>query len=75
MIEKLSFDNGKYEWILEDNYSSSVYRLGEFWSDTTGDNFILAIMQEITDLQKELTEAVEYLENSGVDWDEIRGGL
>lgn len=70
-LETLKLDNGKYEWILYDNYSSEIYRHGELWKNTTGDNFILAAMQEILDLRKELDKAIGIIENSGIHYDEL----
>ena len=56
MIESIELEDGKYEWVLYDNYESHVYRNGETWRDVVGDNFILAAMQEIGDLRKEVKE-------------------
>ena len=70
-LESVKLDNGKYEWVLNDNYSSEIYRHEELWQNTTGDNFIMAAMQEILDLRKELDKAIDIIEESGVDYDEI----
>ncbi len=69
--KSVKLDNGKYEWVLADNYTSEITRNGEYWRNTTGDNFILAAMQEILDLRKELDKAVDIIEASGVDYDEL----
>lgn len=59
MIEQITLDNGKYKWILHDNYSSEVLRHGEKWRDTTGDNFVFAMAQKIANLEEELQKVYE----------------
>ena len=70
--EEILLDNGKYRWVLYDNYASEIFRHGELWKDTCGDKFLLSAMQEILDLREELDAAVECVDNSSVGWDEIR---
>ena len=70
-LESVKLDHDKYEWVLADNYTSEIYRHGELWKNTTGDNFILAAMQEILDLREELNKAIDIIEESGVDYDEL----
>ena len=56
MIESIELEDGKYKWILHDNYTSEVLRNGKPWRDAVGDNFILAAMQEIGALREEVKE-------------------
>lgn len=74
MQETIKLENGKYEWRLHDNYSSDILRHGELWKDTTGDNFILAAMQEIVNLREELDKIYEVLEQLPVDVEELLHG-
>lgn len=32
--EEILLDNGKYRWVLYDNYASEIFRHGELWKDT-----------------------------------------
>tara|TARA_R110000851_G_scaffold267094_1_gene419545 strand:- start:2093 stop:2305 length:213 start_codon:yes stop_codon:yes gene_type:complete len=65
MIESIELEDGKYEWILHDDYTSEVLRYGKPWRDVVGDNFIFAAMQEIGDLRGKLEEAVAILAEEG----------
>ena len=55
--------------------SFKATRYGEEWRDLCGDGLILAMLFEIDRLDEELTAAIECIENSGVDWAEIREGM
>ena len=64
MIESIELEDGKYEWILHDNYTSEVLRNGETWKMIVGDNFILAAMQEIGALREEVKFLLEVVESN-----------
>lgn len=62
MIDTIKLEDGKYEYLLHDNYSSEVLRHGEKWRDTTGDNFILCLVQEVLFLREKCESLTEDLQ-------------
>ena len=62
---KISLENGKYEVIFnEKDGRLSVYRYGEFWSDETGNNLLLTMIQRIKDLEDELDSTISVIGES-----------
>ena len=69
---KVKLENGKYLYIFDEVIgSSTVFRKGVIWKDTTGDELLLAMAQRINELEEELDVAINIIEESGVDYLEV----
>ena len=63
---KVELENGKYLYIFDEVIgSSTVFRNGAIWKDTTGDKLLLAMAQRINELEDELDVATKIIEESG----------
>lgn len=63
---KVKLENGKYLYIFDEIIgSSTVFRNGAIWKDTTGDKLLLAMAQRINELEDELDVATKIIEESG----------
>jgi hypothetical protein len=70
--QEIVLDNGKYTHVFDNTTGQqTILRYGEFWRDETGDGFILAIAQEIEDLRAELEQAIDIIEDCGIDYADI----
>ena len=68
---KVELENGKYLYIFDEVIgSSTAFRNGKIWKDTTGDKLLLAMAQRINELEEELDIAINIIEESGVDYSE-----
>lgn len=61
----IKLDNGKYEFIVNNNGTMKCLRHGEEWRDLTGDGMVLAMAYEIERLRDELVLAEEKSESIG----------
>ncbi len=62
----------KYTYIFDEGTGKSeALRNNLKWRNCTGDNLLLSMAQKIEHLEEEFGLAVELLENSGVDYDEV----
>ena len=69
---KVELENGKYLYIFDEIIgSSTAFRDGKIWKDTTGDKLLLAMAQRINELEEELDVAIKIIEESGVDYSEV----
>lgn len=79
MDNLLEITVGEYHYTFTENYQQRSTRSGEScreswrrsWRDTSGDNLIYAMAQKINSLEEELGLAVEIIEDSGVDYEEV----
>lgn len=70
--QEMTLENGKYTHVFDNTTGQqTILRYGEFWRDETGDGFILAMAQKIEDLRKELEQAIDILEECGIDYKEM----
>lgn len=52
---KIELQQGKYMYLFDEVIgSSTAFRNGKIWRDTTGDKLLLAMAQEIVDLREKL---------------------
>lgn len=63
-------DNGKYTIVYEDDYPKEVLRYGSTWINCL-DNAHVRMAVEIDRLSSELERAIDVIESSGVDYDEV----
>jgi hypothetical protein len=59
-LTRFTICNGKYTYVLDENYKQYVLRYGEEWRDLTGDNFVCAlagVVEELTNALKEIRNA------------------
>ena len=69
---KVELENSKYLYIFDEVIgSSTVFRDGKIWKDTTGDELLLAMAQRINELEEELNVARNIIEERGVDYSEV----
>tara|TARA_R100001594_G_scaffold61608_1_gene95795 strand:+ start:18 stop:254 length:237 start_codon:yes stop_codon:yes gene_type:complete len=61
----------EYHYTLTEDYQQLITRNGEPWRDETGDNLIYAMAQKINSLEEELGLAVEIIDDSGIDYEEV----
>lgn len=68
---KIELQQGKYMYLFDEVIgSSTAFRNGKIWRDTTGDKLLLAMAQEIIDLREKLdieSKALTCIVNSYVD--------
>lgn len=62
---------GEYHYTLTKEGKQLITRHGESWRDETGDNLIYAMAQKINNLEQELDLAIDIIEDSGVDFEEM----
>ncbi|AGH32236.1 hypothetical protein VPHG_00173 [Vibrio phage 11895-B1] len=67
---KIDLFDGKYTYIF-DNGKQKALRHGGEWRDLTGDNLIYAMACRIEELDIQLSQAIEIIEDSGVDFNEV----
>lgn len=53
---KIELCNGKYTYVLDDDFRQYALRYGEHWRDLVGDGLVLAMAQRIEDLEEALEE-------------------
>lgn len=70
MQTEYSLDNDKYTIIYNDGYPSKVLRYGTPWINDL-DNAHVQMALEIIKLAEELERAIDVIEASGVDYDEV----
>ena len=52
---KIELQQGKYMYLFDEVIgSSTAFRNGKIWRDTTGDKLLLVMAQEIVDLREKL---------------------
>ena len=69
-METIKLQDGKY--IITNNKGVlKAFRHGEEWRDIVGDNLIYALVQKVNELEDELCQAIDVIEDSGVDYEEI----
>lgn len=63
---------GKYKYYF-DNGRQYAYRNGEPWreQDLLGDNLVYSLAMKIYNLENELENALNIIEESGVDYNEV----
>ena len=65
----------EYHYTFTEDYQQRRTRSGESWRrswrDTSGDNLIYAMAQKINSLEEELGLAVEIIDDSGIDYEEV----
>ena len=73
MSDKIFWEDGsgKYGVVFENGHLKAT-RYGEEWRDLAGDNLVLSMLFAIEALDAELAIAIDYIQNSGVDWSEIK---
>lgn len=69
-METIKLQDGKYT-ITNNNGVLKAFRYGEGWRDIVGDNLICALVQKVNELEDELCQAIDIIEESGVDYEEI----
>lgn len=69
-METIKLQDGKYT-ITNNNGVLKAFRYGEEWRDIVGDNLICALVQKVNELEDELCQAIDIIEDSGVDYEEI----
>lgn len=73
MNMKHKLGEGKYVYKFEGGRQITT-RNGQQWRDDTGDNLILAMATEIQELKEELTNIIDIIEDSGIDYNELIEG-
>ena len=71
MDNLLEITLGEYHYTLTKDYQQLITRNGESWRNETGDNLIYAMAQKINSLEEELGLAVEIIDDSGIDYEEV----
>lgn len=70
---KIDLLDGKYTYHF-DNGRQYAYRNGKPWreDDLLGDNLVYALAAKVQEIEEELDIAIEIIEESGVDYNEVR---
>ncbi len=68
MIQKYSFDNGKYVIKRIGGASMMAYRHGEFWQNMAGDKLTASMLDEIDNLQKKIVNLEQKSLTRSTQW-------